>query len=76
MHNTDKAIEFLQGGIKGGLYERLAIICKNCGPEESCGAPKCIGLEILSTIEGQIAKSGLEYMKTLIEEWIKNSVEK
>ena len=75
MSDIDKAIEFLQGGVKGGLWDMLAVVCGNCHPIEDCDeGEKCAGLTVISQMEEQIAKSGLAFMKQQAREWIKCSI--
>ncbi|MBA7480514.1 hypothetical protein ES707_15975 [subsurface metagenome] len=70
--NVDKVISFLQGGQTGCLWDILApAICGDCDPPENCNG--CDGAHIITEIENQVAKEGLDFMRHQVKEWVKSS---
>lgn len=73
MSSVDKVVEFVEGGVKGDLWDIVAkAVCGNCNPpDDACDT--CQATKIIAAIEGQVAKAGLDYMKKLAREWVKEN---
>lgn len=76
MSGIDMAIEFIEGGKKGCLWDIVAgAICGDCKPKGNA-CEMCRAQRIISQMENQIAQSGLDFMKRQAQEWVKYSVER
>ena len=72
MDISERIVKWIEGGEKDCLYDLISdSVCGNCDAPVDCLG--CNGCELITKVENQIMKYGLEYMKLLAKDWIRNS---
>lgn len=73
MSKWEDLIEFADNEI---LHLIIKATCGECREDVECDNPVCPATTIHSELVEQVAGAGLEFMKTMIDDFSRNSVEK
>ena len=72
MDDIQGLVSYVEGG-EESLFGSLAeAICGDCKAPEDCEG--CDGNDLITEMECQIARAGLDFMKRQVAEWLKYSV--